>query len=192
VLSLRKPSADALARLAAEQGELKLTYDEHGATDGEMPSGYSHDQLDADLGPFSQDRFDRLADSLSRWQVQLGSGMTIAPAGPVVPGLTFALEFGLVGGLGYVMAAGRVVYVTDEPGRRGFAYGTLPDHPARGEEAFHLIRQGSSLLFRVRVFSRPRLAVARLGAPVIKVMQHRMYDRYVSAMRQLAAADRQA
>jgi uncharacterized protein (UPF0548 family) len=90
------------------------------------------------------------------------------------------------------MAAGRVVYTTNEPDRRGFAYGTLPDHPARGEEAFHLIRQGSSLLFRVRVFSRPRLAVARLGAPVTRTMQHRMYNRYLSVMRQAGAADRDA
>src|SRR6185437_3029939 len=115
VISLRKPSADAMARLAAEQGELELTYDEHGATDGEMPPGYSHDQCDADLGPFSQERFDRLSDFLSRWRVQQGCGMTIAPAEPVVPGLTFALAFGLAGRLGYVVAAGRVVYTTDEP-----------------------------------------------------------------------------
>jgi len=112
------------------------------ATDGEMPPGYSHDQWETDLGPFSPDRFDRLADSLSRWQVQLGSGMTIAPVEPVSPGLTFALAFGLAGRLGYVMAAGRVVYVTAEADRRGFAYGTLPGHPERGEEAFHLVRQG--------------------------------------------------
>jgi uncharacterized protein (UPF0548 family) len=192
VFSLRKPSTAAMVRLVAEQGELELTYDEHGATDGEMPPGYSHDQREADLGPFSQDRFDRLADGLSRWQVQLGSGMTIAPAEPVLPGLTFALAFGLAGGLGYVMAAGRVVYVTDEPDRRGFAYGTLPDHPARGEESFHLVRQGSSLLFRVRVFSRPRLPLARLGAPVTRTMQQRMYGRYLSVMRQAAATDREA
>ena len=30
----------------------------------------------------------------------------------------------------------RVVYVIDEPLRKGFAYGTLPGHPETGEEAF--------------------------------------------------------
>ena len=30
----------------------------------------------------------------------------------------------------------RVVYVVDEPDRRGFAYGTLPGHPESGEELF--------------------------------------------------------
>ena len=30
----------------------------------------------------------------------------------------------------------RVVYVVDEPARRGFAYGTLHGHPESGEEAF--------------------------------------------------------
>jgi uncharacterized protein (UPF0548 family) len=192
MFSLLKPSAAAMAKLVAEQGELGLTYDEHGATDGEMPPGYSHDQRETDLGPFSQDQFDRLADNLSRWQVQLGSGMTIAPLEPVSPGLTFALAFGLAGSLGYVMAAGRVVYVTAEPDRSGFAYGTLPGHPARGEEAFHLVRQGSSLLFRVRAFSRPRHPLARIGAPVTKAMQQRMNHRYLAVMRQAAAADRPA
>ena len=31
--------------------------------------------------------------------------------------------------LGPVRAPCRVVYVVDEPDRRGFAYGTLPGHP---------------------------------------------------------------
>jgi uncharacterized protein (UPF0548 family) len=35
----------------------------------------------------------------------------------------------------------RIVYVIDEPDRRGFAYGTLPGHPERGEEAFIISRR---------------------------------------------------
>jgi hypothetical protein len=83
VFSLRRPSADAMARLVAEQSELELTYAEHGATEGELPPGYSHDQWEADLGQLSQEQFDRLAESLRRWRVQLGSGMTIVPVEPV-------------------------------------------------------------------------------------------------------------
>jgi uncharacterized protein (UPF0548 family) len=80
-----------------------------------------------------------------------------------------------------------VVYVTTEPDRRGFAYGTLPGHPECGEEAFHLVRQGSSVLFRVRAFSRPRHPLARLGAPVTRAMQRRTNHRYLEVMRQEAA-----
>ena len=38
--------------------------------------------------------------------------------------------------LGPVTAPCRVVYVVDEPDRRGFAYGTLTGHPESGEELF--------------------------------------------------------
>ena len=38
--------------------------------------------------------------------------------------------------LGPVQAPCRVVYVVDEPDRRGFAYGTLPGHAESGEELF--------------------------------------------------------
>ena len=38
--------------------------------------------------------------------------------------------------LGPVRAPCRVVYVVDEPDRRGFAYGTLPGHAESGEERF--------------------------------------------------------
>ena len=69
-----------------------------------------------------------------------------------------------------------------EPDRRGFAYGTLPGHPERGEEAFHLVRQGSSMLFLVRAFSRPRHPLARIGEPVTKAMQQRMNHRYLSVI----------
>lgn len=165
----------------AQQSDHELSYPEHGATAGDMPPGYHHDEWEADLGAFSQATFDRLADELLRWRVQTGSGLTIFPAEPVRPGLTFALWFRLPGV--YATAAGRVVYVTSEPERAGFAYGTLPAHPERGEEAFHLVRQADRLLFRVRAFSRPRHPLARLGAPVSRVLQARMNQAYLKTMR---------
>ena len=83
-------------RLASYRGpsptrKPELTYAEHGATAGIMPSGYHHDRWEADLGSFSPDRFDRPAESLWHWQVQLSAGMTVFPAGQGRSGLTFAL-----------------------------------------------------------------------------------------------------
>ena len=106
--------------------------------------------------------------------------------------MTFALWFRLPGA--YATAAGRVVYVTSEPGRAGFAYGTLPAHPERGEEAFHLVRQGDRLLFRVRAFSQPRHPLARLGAPVSRILQVRVNQAYLKTMREAAvnATERRA
>ena len=136
MISLHRPSVDELSRIVSEQERCQLTYPEHGATDGTMPAGYHHDRWEADLGSFEQARFDHLAAALYRWQAQLGAGLTIFPAEPVRPGLTFAFAFRLPAAS--VVAAGRVVYVTTDPDRRGFAYGTLPGHPESGEEAWML------------------------------------------------------
>ena len=168
MFSLHRPSAEELSRIVSEQERCQLTYPEHGATDGTMPAGYHHDQWEADLGSFEQARFDQLAAALDRWQAQLGAGLTIFPAEPVRAGLTFAFTFRLPAV--HVVAAGRIVYVTTEPGRRGFAYGTLPCHPEQGEEAFHVVRDGSRILFRVTTFSRPRHPIVRLGAPVSRAL----------------------
>ena len=81
------------------------------------------------------------------------------------------------------MAATRVVYVTADPDKRGFAYGTLPQHPEQGEEAFHVIRDGARVIFRVTAFSRPRHPLARVGAPVTRLIQLRMIKAYARAMR---------
>lgn len=184
MFSLRKPSEDALARLVNSEDGRELSYPEHGATQGTMPAGYHHDEWQAELGAFRPDEFDRLAGALNNWLVQRRSGITVFPDEPVRPGLTFVLWFRLPGG--YVTATGRVVYVTNEPDRRGFGYGTLPGHPECGEEAFHLVREGSQLVFKVRAFSRPRHPLARAGAPVSRALQVRMNRAYLSAMREAA------
>jgi len=185
VFSLTKPSPGSLSRLVVQQSDRELTYAEYGATAGDMPPGYHHDEWAADLGAFSHATFNRLADQLRHWHAQTGSGLTIFPAEPVRAGLTFALWFRLPGA--YVTAAGRVVYVTGEPDRAGFAYGTLPAHPEQGEEAFHVVREGDRLVFKVRAFSRPRHPLARLGAPVSRVLQLRMNQTYLKTMREAAS-----
>lgn len=84
------------------------------------------------------------------------------------------------------MTTGRPTSATTEADRRGFAYGTLPAHPEQGEEAFHLERHGSRLLFKVHAFSRPRLALARIGAPAARAMQVKMNKAYLRVMREAA------
>lgn len=181
MFSLRRPSPGVLARVVADQANCELTYAERGATRGAMPTGYRHDQWQCDLGNFNEATFDRLSAALLDWHVQRGAGMSVHPVEPVRPGLTFAFSFRLAGV--YVTAAGRVVYVTSDADRRGFAYGTLPQHPEQGEEAFHLIREGARMLFRVTAFSRPRHPLARAGAPASRLVQLRMNQAYLRAMR---------
>jgi uncharacterized protein (UPF0548 family) len=86
------------------------------------------------------------------------------------------------------IAACRVVYLRDEPNRFGFAYGTLPLHPETGEESFMVERDDDgSVWFRVAAFSRPRELLARLGAPVRRLVQRRVTNGYLNAMKQWAS-----
>src|SRR3712207_7231330 len=58
----------------------------------------------------------------------------------------------------------RVVYTVEEPDRAGFAYGTLPGHPERGEELFLLDRApDGQLRLTISAFSRPATWLARAG-----------------------------
>jgi uncharacterized protein (UPF0548 family) len=83
-----------------------------------------------------------------------------------------------------IHAPARVVYVIDEPDRKGFAYGTLKGHPERGEESFIVERTGDgSVWLEIRAFSRPASGWG-LVAPVLRWVQWfytRRYFRTLSA-----------
>lgn len=77
----------------------------------------------------------------------------------------------------------RVVYVVDEPLRRGFAYGTLPGHPEDGEEAF-IVEQGpdGSVWLTVTAFSRPSSRFWRALSPFLRIAQELITRRYLRAL----------
>ena len=81
-----------------------------------------------------------------------------------------------------MIAACRGVSVVSEPDKFGFAYGTLPGHPERGEEAFTVERRREGALFGVRVFSQPVDALVRLSGPFGRAAQQIATRRYVAAM----------
>jgi uncharacterized protein (UPF0548 family) len=77
----------------------------------------------------------------------------------------------------------RVVYVVDEPNRKGFAYGTLPGHPESGEESWMLDRMDDgSVWMTVRSISRPSNIVYWAGYPVLRVIQAVFTRRYLRAL----------
>jgi uncharacterized protein (UPF0548 family) len=179
--SLRRPTDRALASLVASQADAAVTYAEVGATRGNLPPGYRHDRWTADLGRYQPDAFERAAEVIRTWGVQRGAGLHVYPGSPVRDAATFALVVPLP--IGYVTAAGRVVYLIEEPGRSGFAYGTLPWHPERGEEAFVVLRLDDRIRFEISAFSRPRHPLARIGFPVTRLLQRRATSAYLDAMR---------
>jgi uncharacterized protein (UPF0548 family) len=77
----------------------------------------------------------------------------------------------------------RVVYVVDEPTRKGFAYGTLPGHPETGEEAFIVeYRDDDSVWLTIRAFSRPSSWIFWVGYPLVRLMQAVYTSRYERAL----------
>jgi uncharacterized protein (UPF0548 family) len=77
----------------------------------------------------------------------------------------------------------RVIYVIDEPKRKGFAYGTISGHPAEGEEAFIVeMRDDQSVWLLIRAFSRPANRWWRSINLLLRVAQEIITRRYERAL----------
>ena len=106
--------------------------------------------------------------------------MAVEVDGPLCPGTNVVLDAPLP--VGFVTATCRVVDVIDEPDRFGFAYGTLPKHPERGEESFVVHRDGDTVTFRVVALSRPAHPLALALPPIANRLQESATRRYLGAM----------
>ena len=163
-----------------------FTYAEVGGTrDVELPAGYDHVERGHVIGSGRAD-FDRAAAAVFRWTAQRGAGLRIQASGPAsTPGTVVLMTAGLRrAGLDIPC---RVVWVLDEPDRRGFGYGTLPGHPESGEESFVVsLRPDDEVRYELRAFSRPATRLSRLGGPISRRVQTLALDRYVVAMRKSA------
>ena len=157
---------------------LPLTYSEVGATDGPLPAGYHHVQKSAVIGR-GRRRFEEAADQGMRWGMLRGAGLRVEPTSEVA-----AVGSEVIVHLGLVRAPCRVVYVVDEPDRRGFAYGTLPGHAESGEERFVVCYDPATdeAYAEVVAFSRHATWWSKLGSPVTSVIQRLVTDRYLRAL----------
>jgi uncharacterized protein (UPF0548 family) len=96
----------------------------------------------------------------------------------LAPGDTAVLGVGL--GISFPV---RVIYVVDEPRRRGFAYGTLPGHAEDGEESWMVEhRDDDSVWITIRVFSRPANRWWWAVYPALRVAQEYYTRRYLRAL----------
>lgn len=161
--------------------DLPLTYTEVGATGGTMPDGYRHVRVERVIG-HGPDVFARAADALLAGEVQRRAGARIRldPA-PIRLGTEVRMLL-RVGPLAF-RAPARVVWAKRTDTRCGFAYGTLPGHPERGEERFALeLTASGAVVFRITAFSKPGRWFTRLGAPLARLVQARKTRRYLAAL----------
>jgi uncharacterized protein (UPF0548 family) len=97
------------------------------------------------------------------------------------PGLTVRLRR-RVGPLLMKMPV-RVVYVLDEPHRKGFAFGTLAGHPVSGEVAFIVERRADdSVWFTLRSLSGPGKGLWVLAYPVVLLLRGGFRNSYLKAL----------
>lgn len=182
MLLFRHPSDSRLREILDDVKAEPFPYPSVGGTArDECPPGFRPDHLATDLGPDSDDRFARARLALQAWRPQRGTGIRVFPGDPVADGQAFVLVLPLPVA-GCAVAPGRVVYVVEESDRYGFAYGTLPGHIERGEEAFVVRREGGRVRFEVTAFSRVHEPLARLGAPVTRLVQVKSLKAYLRAM----------
>ena len=168
------------ASRAAALRAAPLTYDEVGATAAaDLPSGYH--VVEGSRAVVGRD-FEDAAALLMAWRVPVRAGLRVAASAPRVA-LDEVVEMRLGAGPVAIRIPCRVVAVVDEPGRVGFAYGTLPGHPERGEELFLLERgaQGEPV-FTIRAFSRPGTVLTKVGGPAARWFQRLMTRRYLCAL----------
>lgn len=173
---LTEPSSNTIARFIDSQQDLPFSYEAVGATNAQLPSGYTIDHNRIQLGK-GQTLFERAVEALKEWkQFDLG-WVTIVPPGVAVKvGSTVAVKARALGT--WSLSAARVVYLLEEsrPVKRfGFAYGTLPDHVETGEERFTIEwhDENDSVWYDILAFSRPQHALGKLGFPLARMLQKR-------------------
>jgi uncharacterized protein (UPF0548 family) len=161
-----------------ELSGLAFTYPEVGATASTLPSGYRHVRRERRIGS-GRDRFDQAAAAVMRYGMLRGAGLRVSATTEVAQVGTDVL-----GRLGPFRAPCRVVYVVDEPDRRGFAYGSLPGHAVSGEEMFGVRYDPAddAVYSEVVAFSRPATWWSQLGSPVLMLAQRVVSGRYLDAV----------
>jgi uncharacterized protein (UPF0548 family) len=186
VYRLGSPAQSEIDTLLKSARLTDVTYQSIGATmAGSMPAGYRHDRHQALLAN-RPDSFEIAREGVRTWQGHRGIGATVAPDDPPAEGATVVVS--LARRPLTVLAPCRVVAVVDEADRYGFAYGTLPGHPERGEEAFIVERRADGVRFQIVAFSRPADLLAKLGGPLTHLIQQQATRGYLHSLQRWVAA----
>lgn len=169
-----------------------FTYPEVGATKdgGPLPSGYRYLEHRMRVGTGARD-FEVAGDAVLDWR--LHAGMHVRPRADrarAEPGARVTVYLGPNRPSWLCIAAPcEVVWIADEPRRRGFAYGTLKGHPERGEESFIVEWDGpdaageavsaqiggaqtGAVWLTVRAFSLGDKWYTRAAGPLVPLLQH--------------------
>lgn len=185
MLSLQKPSLEAIRRFLRAEANLPFSYAAVGSSAHTPPTGYVVDRTRIMLGE-GEPVFQSAKFAMQRWeQFRLGWVEAWSPETPIQPAEVVAV-MGRAIGLWWINAC-RIVYVVDESGpitKYGFAYGTLPGHVESGEERFLIEwdHATNGVWYDILAFSRPNQVLTHLGYPVVRRLQKRFARDSAAAM----------
>jgi uncharacterized protein (UPF0548 family) len=172
-----------LASVLSAYEATQVTYREQGATVGQLPPGYRHLSRRTLLGD-RLEAFEAAAGALMAWQMHRGAGLAVAATGPIERDCTVVLGVGWP--VCFVIPC-RVQFVVREAARVGFAYGTLPGHPERGEERFEVVRDGRGQVWlEITAFSVPASRFGAIVGPAGRAAQLLVTRRFERALAALA------
>jgi uncharacterized protein (UPF0548 family) len=170
-----RPTSRVIERFLEESRRLPFSYEPIGAAQ-RAPDGYNVDETVVAIGRGQAD-FDRAKTALAAWKhFDVGWVQAIPAAPEPDPGTAVAVVIRHLGL--WSLNGSRIVYGIGDRERGttfGFAYGTLLNHAEAGEELFEVSMDPSSgdVTYRIRPASRPRAPLARLGYPLVRMLQSR-------------------
>jgi len=181
----RRPNSSDIDRFLRESQDLSLSYGPIGLV--RTPTTRPNvDEMTVTIGRGSAD-FARARAALLAWkQFDIGWVETFPRNAPVAVGTNVAV---LIRHLGFWSLNGcRVLYSVgreDDVARFGFAYGTLTNHAESGEELFEVFMDARTedVVYRIRATSRPQAMLARLGQPIVRVLQARFRQNSAAVMK---------
>lgn len=171
-----------------------LNYPGVGATansPGQWPGGFRALRVSSRVGCGDAD-FAVAAHALMAWRLHRAAGVRFGTdALRAAPEVEVTVGLG-VGGL-LVHAPCRVVWTVEQERRTGWAYGTLPGHPVRGEEAFVVVQdEDGTVRLEVLAFSRPAVWFTVAMGPLLPVFQRWYARRCGRVLRRLVREEREA
>ncbi|MEX2175033.1 MAG: DUF1990 domain-containing protein [Pirellulaceae bacterium] len=193
MFSLQRPTDEFIRAYLIGQAGRPWSYDQVAATRSPALSarpGWKLDRQRVLLG-HGKDVFAAASQAIRDWKM-FPREMTQVfwPNSPQQPGDTVAVLYRARPFFLWMLMPARVVYRVDERRRFGFAYGTLADHPERGEERFAVEwnERDDSVWYDLLALSQPAHWLARLAYPYARWEQAKFRRLSGRAMQRAVAA----